>query len=116
MSKIIIEKALRAAVLNPMNRLFEHALQGGTEDRFTECMVPYLPNSDNQVNCAYPYGNDRIIDLVKFIGQPVKYESGSFLRIAIGSYDVRQYLKNEKVHFENDLNIIKIIENEVKNS
>ena len=50
-----------------------------------------------------------------FIGQPVKYENGSFLRLAIGSYDIRQYLKNEKIHLENDLKIIKIIENEVKN-
>jgi len=51
-----------------------------------------------------------------FIGQPVKYENGSFLRIAIGSYDVRQYLKHESKLIENDMKIIKIIEEEVKNS
>jgi hypothetical protein len=50
-----------------------------------------------------------------YIGQPVKYEIGSFLRLSIGSYDVRQYAKNNNFHFENDVKTIQIIENEVKN-
>ena len=49
-----------------------------------------------------------------FIGQPVKYETGSFLRLAISSYNVRQFVRNNTVDFINDLNIIKIIENEVR--
>lgn len=50
-----------------------------------------------------------------FIGQPVKYESGSFLRLAISSFNVRQFIKNNKTVFHNDLKIIKIIENEIRN-
>ncbi len=49
-----------------------------------------------------------------FIGQPVKYDTGSFLRVAIGSYDVRQYTKIKETEFASDLQLIQIIENEVE--
>lgn len=49
-----------------------------------------------------------------FIGQPVHYESGSFLRLAIGSYDVRQFIKTGDTNFQTDLEIIKIIESEIE--
>jgi hypothetical protein len=49
-----------------------------------------------------------------FIGQPVQYQNGSFLRLAIGSYDIRQYVKTATVNYTNDLAIIRILEEEVK--
>ncbi|NOG44964.1 MAG: hypothetical protein HND50_07020 [Calditrichaeota bacterium] len=54
-------------------------------------------------------GHDKI-----FIGQPVKYDSGSFIRLAIGSYTVRQYIKTQNNDYKDDLEIIRIIENEAK--
>jgi len=51
-----------------------------------------------------------------FIGQPVKYETGSFLRLAISSFNVRQFIKNNNSKFKNDLKIIKIIEKEIINA
>jgi len=51
-----------------------------------------------------------------FIGQPVKYETGSFLRLAISSFNVRQFIKNNNTDFNNDLKIIKIIEKEIINA
>jgi hypothetical protein len=56
-------------------------------------------------------GFDRV-----FIGQPVKYETGSFLRLAISSFNVRQFIRKNTNNFINDLNIIKIIENEVRDA
>lgn len=46
-----------------------------------------------------------------FIGQPVAYpEGGAFIRLAIGSYGVRQQMKQKKFNPHNDLRVIQILE------
>ena len=44
-----------------------------------------------------------------FIGQPVVYGDKSFLRLAIGSMNIRKFHKNKEQDFANDLDIIQII-------
>ena len=53
-------------------------------------------------------GFDKII-----IGQPVSYGENAFIRIALGSYNVRR-LVNDDINMENDLTMIKIIERYIK--
>lgn len=53
-------------------------------------------------------GYDRI-----FIGQPVAYTDKSFIRLALGSYDLRKLIK-QKGNLENDRVIIDIIEQKVR--
>merc|ERR1711988_1662571 len=46
-----------------------------------------------------------------FIGQPVAYpDGGAFIRLAIGSYGVRQQMKQARFNPHNDLRVIQILE------
>ncbi|MBL4652291.1 MAG: hypothetical protein JKY53_05425 [Flavobacteriales bacterium] len=47
------------------------------------------------------------------IGQPVKYENKSFIRLALGSYNVRNLLANN-FNFKNDEKLIQIIIKEIR--
>lgn len=49
-----------------------------------------------------------------FVGQPVEYRDKSFLRIAIGSKNVREFVKDNETKFEADKKAISIINNKVK--
>ena len=63
----------------------------------------------NIVTDSYP----ELIEHSKvFIGQPVDYGEKSFLRIALGSGDLRKLIANN-LDFQNDLQLIKIIEQKV---
>lgn len=46
-----------------------------------------------------------------FIGQPVKYKGGAFIRIAIGSSSVRYFLESGNVNIKDDIDLINIIRN-----
>lgn len=45
-----------------------------------------------------------------FFGQPVTYADKSFIRLAIGAYDVREFLDKDAVDLTNDYRLIEIIE------
>lgn len=49
-----------------------------------------------------------------FIGQPVKYGERAFLRIAIGSQDIRELLDQNHNSFGNDLKLLRILEKHVE--
>lgn len=48
-----------------------------------------------------------------FIGQPVVYGDKSFLRLAIGSMNIRKFHQNEEMDFEDDMTIIQIIRDKI---
>jgi hypothetical protein len=45
-----------------------------------------------------------------FIGQPVQYGERSFIRLAIGSYNVRKQLEKEKLDLTNDYRLVELLE------
>jgi hypothetical protein len=49
-----------------------------------------------------------------FMGQPVKYDTGSFIRVALGSYDLRQYVLGNESDFADDLHLIEMIESGIE--
>jgi hypothetical protein len=48
-----------------------------------------------------------------FIGQPVAYGNRSFLRLAIGSMNIRGFIDNDELTFEEDDQIIALIEQKI---
>jgi len=48
-----------------------------------------------------------------FIGQPVAFENKSFLRFAIGSVNVREFIRNDEKEFNTDKAIISIIKEKI---
>lgn len=57
---------------------------------------------------GFKYGYKRVA-----LGQPVKYSGISFIRMAIGAYNIRMLLAN-KNDFDNDLNLVKILLEEAR--
>lgn len=49
-----------------------------------------------------------------FVGQPVAYRDKSFLRIAIGSKNVREFVKNNEMVFKNDKEVLLLINNKLE--
>ena len=49
-----------------------------------------------------------------FIGQPVAYGIKSFLRVAIGSMCIREFIANNETEFEDDAAILSIIESKIE--
>jgi hypothetical protein len=45
-----------------------------------------------------------------FIGQPVQYGDRSFIRLAIGSYNVRKQLEQGGLELKNDYRLIELLE------
>jgi hypothetical protein len=45
-----------------------------------------------------------------FIGQPVQYGERSFIRLAIGSYNVRKQLEKDKLDLTNDYRLVELLE------
>jgi hypothetical protein len=48
-----------------------------------------------------------------FIGQPVAFEDKSFLRFAIGSVNVREFIRNDETEFNVDRSIVSIIKDKL---
>ncbi len=48
-----------------------------------------------------------------FMGQPVVYGDKSFLRLAIGSMNIRKFHENNEMEFKDDLDLIKIIKDKI---
>jgi len=49
-----------------------------------------------------------------YVGQPVAYGEKSFLRVAIGSMCIREFIKNDETEFAEDAEILSIIRSKIK--
>ncbi len=73
----------------------------------------YMSYQDLKVFYKVVVGAEHNIGKFKkiFMGQPVKYGCGAFIRVAIGAYNIYQLLKKEEnIRFENDKKLIQILD------